>query len=183
MAVIGKAITNSKNGQYYRFIQTAASSGGKILEMESIYAPNTPEPVLHYHPFQDEYFKILDGEVTAKIGTRLRVLHKGNELHIPAGTHHAMWNPTAQTATINWKTLPALESEYLFETITGLVNDGKTGKNSRPHLLQMVMTGNRFSKVFRQAKPPYLLQKILFYALTPLAYLLGFRSIYKKYLD
>lgn len=64
MAFPGKQITNSKNGHTYRFIQTAASTGGEMLETESVYIPNTPEPIPHYHPRQDEYFKILNGEVT-----------------------------------------------------------------------------------------------------------------------
>jgi quercetin dioxygenase-like cupin family protein len=104
MAFPGKQITNSKNGQTYRFIQTAASTGGKMLEMESVYVPNTPEPILHYHPRQDEYFKILDGDVTVKIGTGIKILHAGDELHIPAGTHHGMWNPTNRKAIVNWFT-------------------------------------------------------------------------------
>ncbi|HZZ76270.1 MAG TPA: cupin domain-containing protein, partial [Puia sp.] len=98
MAFAGKQITNSKNGQTYRFIKTAASTGGKMLEMESVYVPNTPEPILHYHPRQDEYFKILEGEVTVKMGTETKVLHAGDEMHIPAGTHHGMWNPTNRQA-------------------------------------------------------------------------------------
>jgi hypothetical protein len=84
---------------------------------------------------------------------------------------------------VNWKTIPALETEYFFETITGLVNDGKTDQKGKPHLLQTAMTINHFSGMFRLVKPPYLIQKILFYALTPLAWVLGFRAMYKKYLD
>jgi len=183
MAFPGKQITNSKNGQTFRFIQTAVSTGGKMLEMESVYVPNTPEPILHYHPGQDEYFKILDGEVTVKIGTEIKILHTGDELHIPSGTHHGMWNPTNRTAIVNWKTIPALETEYFFETITGLVNDGKTDQKGKPRLLQTALTINYFSDMFRLVKPPYPVQKILFYTLTPLARLLGYRAVYKKYLD
>src|SRR5947208_252858 len=110
MAFVGKKITNSKNGQSYRFIQTAASTGGKMLEMESVYVPNSPEPILHYHPKQEEYFRILDGEVTVRIGSSLKVLRAGDELHIAAGTHHAMWNPKDRPSIVNWKTLPAMET-------------------------------------------------------------------------
>jgi quercetin dioxygenase-like cupin family protein len=183
MAFPGKIITNSKNGQTYRFIQTAVSTGGRLLEMESVYIPNTPEPILHYHPNQEEYFKILHGEVTVRIGNELKVLRAGDELHIPAGTHHGMWNPTGHPATVNWKTIPALETEYFFETITGLVNDGKTDQKGKPRLLQTALTINHFSDMFRLVKPPFAIQKILFYGLTPLAWMLGYRAIYQKYLN
>lgn len=183
MATIGKIITNSKNGQSYKFINTAESSGGKLLEMESIYPPNTPEPILHYHPFQEEVFLVLNGTVTVKLGDQLKDLHQGDELHIPAGTRHAVWNRTREKASINWKVKPALDMEYLFETITGLANDGKTDENSKPALLQLALTGNHFSGVIRQAKPFFAIQKFLFILLTPLAYVSGLRATYKKYLD
>jgi quercetin dioxygenase-like cupin family protein len=183
MATTGKMITNSKNGQSYKFINTARSSEGKLLEMESVYPPNTQEPILHYHPFQEEDFIVLDGIITVKLGEVLKDLKRGDELHIPAGTRHAVWNRTGHSASINWKVKPALDMEYLFETITGLANDGKTDENSRPSLLQMALTGNHFSGVIRLAKPSFAMQKILFILLTPVAYLLGFRPTYKKYLD
>ena len=183
MAFVGKVIINSKNGQSYKFISTAESSGGKLLEMESVYVPNTPEPILHYHPFQDEHFKVLDGNLTVRTGRNLKVLHEGDEIDIPSGTRHAVWNRSNLRAKINWKVTPALDTEYLFETITGLVNDGKTGEDSKPGLLQMALTGNHFSNVIRQAKPPFALQKILFYLLSPFACLAGLRPVYKKYLN
>ncbi len=73
--------------------------------------------------------------------------------------------------------------EYLFETITGLANDGKTDENSRPSLLQLALTGNHFSRVIRQAKPSFAVQKILFILLTPVALISGLRPTYKKYLN
>jgi mannose-6-phosphate isomerase-like protein (cupin superfamily) len=183
MAIIGKMITNSKNGQSYRFLSTAKSSGGKLLEMESVYPPNTREPILHYHPYQNEHFEILAGTVTVRMGDETKDFHQGDHLDIPAGTRHAVWNRTSQVASINWKVMPALDMEYLFETITGLANNGKTDEKSKPPLLQLALTGNHFSKVFRQAKPPFAIQKLVFYILTPFAWLAGFRPTYKKYLD
>ena len=69
-----------------------------------------------------------------KLGEELKDLHKGDKLRIPAGTRHAVWNRTNISASINWKVKPALDTEYLFETITGLANDGKTDENSKPSL-------------------------------------------------
>ncbi len=77
MATIGKVITNSKNGQSYKFIHTAQSSGGKLLEMESIYPPNTPEPILHYHPFQEEVFLVSKRNRDCKIRGELKGSERG----------------------------------------------------------------------------------------------------------
>jgi len=183
MATVGKTITNSETGQSYKFLQTAKSTNGSLLEMESVYNPFSKEPPLHYHPYQEEYFKILSGEVTVKLGNEIKTLKQGDELYIPPNTNHAMWNAIGRPAVVNWKMSPALNAEYLFETVTGLANDDKTGPGGKPALLQLALMANKFSDVFRQAKPPFVIQKMLFILLTPFAYLSGYRAVYEKYLD
>lgn len=183
MAIVGKTITNSKTNQSYHFIQTAKSTGGSLLEIESVYGPFSKEPPMHAHPYQEEYFKIISGEVTVRLGKEIKTLKQGDELYIPPNTNHAMWNITDKPATVNWKVMPALDSEYLFETITGLANDNKTDAGGKPSLLQLVLTAHNFSDVFRSAKPPFIIQKMIFYLLMPFAYLAGKKPVYKKYVD
>ena len=183
MAFKLKKITNSKTGQTYLFLQTAADSQGKILEIESGFAPHSLEPPLHYHPYQFEDFTILEGELTVKINGSLKILKRGDTLHIPANTHHSMWNNSAAKTTVNWKIRPALNSEQLFETFAGLANDNKTKPDGIPSFLQVVLTVNKFSDSSRLVKPPYFIQKLLFSLLTPVSLLLGYRAVYKKYLD
>lgn len=52
MAFKGKVIANPVTGQQIKFVQTAKDTGGKLLEMESVYAPASKEPPPHYHPCQ-----------------------------------------------------------------------------------------------------------------------------------
>jgi len=183
MAFKHKKVTNSKTGQSYTFLQTAADTQGSFLEMESSFAPHSQEPPLHYHPHQFEDFTILEGELTVKLDGSLCILKKGDKLHIPANTQHSMWNNGAIKTTVNWKVQPAMNSEYFFETFAGLSNDNKTDAAGIPSFLQLALTVNKFSDTFRMVKPPYLVQKLLFSLLTPLSLLLGYRAIYKKYLD
>jgi len=183
MAFKYKKVTNSKTGQSYTFLQTAADTQGQFLEMESSFAPHSPEPPLHYHPHQFEDFTILEGELTVKINGSLNILKKGEKLHIPANTPHSMWNNNSIKTTVNWKVQPALNSEHFFETFAGLANDHKTNAAGIPAFFQVVLTVNKFSDTFRMVKPPYLVQKLLFSLLTPVSLLLGYRAVYKKYLD
>jgi hypothetical protein len=94
-----------------------------------------------------------------------------------------MWNASTGKTVINWQVRPAMNTEYLLETTTGLVNDGKTTANGKPGLLQIALIANRYADVFRLAKPPYVIQRILFAILTPFAYLAGYKALYQKYLD
>ncbi|MES1220095.1 MAG: cupin domain-containing protein [Bacteroidota bacterium] len=183
MAFVNKTIINSKTGQSFRFIQTAKSTNGKMLEIESSFKPNSKEPPAHYHPFQEEDFRILQGELTVKINSEMKTLKQGDRLHIPANEVHSMWNRSGHEAVVSWKTQPALNSENLFETITGLANDNQTDANGKPGILQVALTVSKFSNTFRLANPPFAIQKILFSLIAPFAWLSGKRSVYKKYID
>ena len=183
MAYKGKQISNHKTGQDIKFLQTAKDTGGKLLEMEATYNTHSKEPAAHYHPLQAEDFTVLSGQLTVRIDGQLKVLKQGNTIHIPAGKVHAMWNNTNTTTIVNWKVQPALDTENLLETATGLVMDGKTNDNGMPNIFQLALMANKYTDVFRLAKPAFIVQKILFYILTPFAYLLGYKPTYKKYLD
>lgn len=151
--------------------------------MESIYHAASKEPVAHYHPFQDEDFTVLEGQLTVRINGAVRALKAGDTLHIPKNAVHSMWNASTDKTVVNWKVRPALDTEYLLETGTGLAADGKLSKNGQPPLLQVALLAQRFSSCFRLAKPPFAIQKLLFAALAPVARLRGYRAVFQKYLD
>lgn len=174
---------NTKAGIGTKFIQTSKDTGGQLLEMETTYPARSHKPPPHYHPFQEEDFIILSGEMTVNMDGQLRVLRQGDTLHIPKNTVHSMWNHTREKAVVNWKVQPALDSEYFFEIATGLANDGKMSTKGRPNLLQSALLLNRFSRVFRLVKPPYWVQRVMFGVLALVGWVLGYRGWYGKYVD
>jgi uncharacterized cupin superfamily protein len=151
--------------------------------MEAVYYPHSKEPPQHYHPFQEEDFKILEGQMTVRMEQRIMILAEGDTLHIPKNTSHSMWNNSDTRAVVSWKVGPALDTEYFLETLTGLAIDKKTNQKGRPPLLQAALTARRYSKVFRLSKPPHLLQKIIFTVLSPVGLLVGYRAYYKEYFE
>jgi len=183
MAYKNKIITNPVTGQDIKFLQTSEDTGGTLLEMESTYHSQSKEPPAHYHPHQEEDFKVIEGEITVRIGGQLRTLKAGDSLHIPRNQVHSMWNTSIQKAIANWQTKPALHTEYLLETIMGLARDGKTNKDGRPNILQVALMTLKYSESFRLAKPPYAIQKLVFGLLTPIAYVAGYRPSYNKYFN
>jgi quercetin dioxygenase-like cupin family protein len=183
MAYKGKIINHKKTGQEIIFIQTSDDTGGELLEMESIFQPHSLEPVPHYHPLQDEFFTVLEGEITVRIDSGLHVIKQGNTLRIKQGQIHSMWNHTSQKARLNWKVMPASDTEYFLENGIGIANKKKTNKKGMPPLLQIALLAKRFSHVYRVAKPSFTIQKILFTALSPFSYLAGYKSCYKEFVD
>ncbi|RCH53827.1 cupin domain-containing protein [Mucilaginibacter hurinus] len=182
MAYKGKILNNPVTGQSIKFLQTNSDTCGQLLEIETTYSASSTEPPAHVHPYQDEYFTVLDGELRVKLGGELIALRAGDALYIPANQPHAMWNDSAEKTVVNWQVRPAMTTEYLFETTWGLAADGKVNKRGMPNLLQAAITVNKYSDVFRFVKPPFRVQKFCFYLLTPVAYLFGYRATYKKYI-
>lgn len=183
MAFKGKVLINPLTGQDIVFLQTAKDTAGRFLEMQAIYPTSSREPVAHYHPAQEEDFTVIEGALTVRMNGAVRTYHAGEQFHVPKGAAHSMWNASAGRTVINWLIHPALDTEYLLETTTGLANDGKTAADGKPGLLQIALIANRYAGVFRLAKPPYAIQRILFTLLTPLARLAGYKAVYRKYLD
>lgn len=183
MAYRNKMIVNPKTGQNIKFILTSKETRGSLLEMEASWQPHSVEPPMHYHPSQTEHFIVMAGELTIKMDGVIKYLKPGARLEIPARTAHAMWNSSDDITIVNWKVLPALDADQLFETGMGLANDGKVNEKGMPAFLQTIIMVNHFSHVFRLAKPSFFIQRILFAILTPVAWLRGYRATYKKYID
>jgi quercetin dioxygenase-like cupin family protein len=182
MAYKNKIINNSRLGQHIKFLQTAKDTDGKLLEMEASYRPYSKEPPPHYHPQQEEDFVIIKGQMIVRLQGKILPLNEGDTLHIPANTIHSMWNNSGGVSVINWKIQPALDTEYFLETVTGMTADKKRRRRILSPL-QRALMANKYSGVFRLSKPPFFIQKFLFIALTPFAWLAGYRASYKKYFD
>lgn len=183
MAYKNKLISNPKTGQDILFIRTGNETNGSLLEMQTTYNARSTEPVMHYHPLQKEDFMVLSGELTVRIDGKIRILKQGDTLHVPAGKSHAMWNRSSNKTIVNWQVRPALDTEQFLETGMGLANDGKVNEKGMPNILQVSLLANRYSNIFRLSRPPYVVQRFVFTALTPFAWMRGYKAVYRKYLD
>jgi len=183
MAYPSKIVKNPITGQEIKFIQTCRDTQGLLLEMESTYQPHSSEPLPHFHPRQEEDFKILSGSMSVRLGDELIVLSAGDTLHIPAKQVHSMWNHSNEKAVVQWKVQPALDTEYFLEMGMGLAQAGKVKENGMPGLLQSILMVTHFRQVYRLTKPSPMVQNIVFTTLKPIAQLLGYKAVYPQYLD
>jgi len=183
MAFTSKVIHNPITGQQIKFIKTSRDTNGSMLEMESTFSKFSNEPPPHYHPHQEEEFKIIKGSISVRINGEVKILHQGDRLYIPRNTVHSMWNHSNDTSIVNWRVSPALNTEYLLETVMGLASIGKVNKSGMPSILQMALVANKYGKEYRLARPSFAIQKALFTILTPLAYFVGYRSSYKCFIN
>ncbi len=183
MAYKNKVIRNPVFGQEIVFLRTKKDTDGQFLEMRATYFPHSMKPAPHYHPYQEEHFEILEGEMKVVVGTDLLTLKQGERLHIPTNTVHTMWNDSEQKTKLIWRVEPALNTEYLLEMAAGLAMDGKINTAGKPQFLQSILMAKKFSNEFRMAKPPFWVQKSAFYVIAPLATLRGYKPELLQYID
>jgi quercetin dioxygenase-like cupin family protein len=165
------------------FRKTSADTGGAYLEVEATYGPmGALRPPPHYHPNQDELFQVVAGELTVVVDGEHRTLTAGDELAVPRGQRHAMWNQGLEPVRFLWRTTPALNTEAMFETFWSLVEAGKMGRhgNPRPALLQSMTLMWGYRNEWRLASPPYPIALPLCATLSVPARLLGYRAFYNR---
>jgi quercetin dioxygenase-like cupin family protein len=167
-------ITNKVTGQVVKFLPSDDDPGG-LLEMETLYTPFSAEPPVHYHPYQEEYFRVLEGELTVRLNGEVRIYQEGAVIHIKQRVKHSMWNSGFKTALVSWKVMPAMDTEDFLRTMTWLSNNGETNAKGVPSLPAMVFLLRKYRRIFRLDKPPQIILSILYVLLTPVFFLLHYK--------
>jgi len=182
MARAGEKIYNPVQGDWIVFRETARDTNGELMSGELIVSPHGSNP-LHFHPIQEEHFKVLSGTLGVQVGDEQRSLGEGEEALVPPGTPHGWYNKAGQEEVrVLVELRPALNTEIFFETLYGLARDGRTDENGVPNLLQqsVTLTGINKGEIYL-AWPPIAVQKVLLAALAPAGRVLGYKDHYPKY--
>ena len=134
----------------------------------------------HYHPALVEQFTVLEGELTVNREGRIGILHKGETAVIQPGTWHDWWNAGNVDARVRVEVTPGERFLHMIETFFGLARLGYTDASGMPSLLQGALTGQEFSDVIVFRRPPRIVQRAIFGALTPIARWRGYRATYPQ---
>lgn len=155
---------------------TIISSSPQALEIEATYGPGGSAPPKHLHPSQDESFRVLEGSLRTSVGGEGRDLTSGDELEIPRGTPHQMWNPFDEPARVSWTTSPAGRTEQWFRAVDALHRSGRVGEDGMPGPLAFAVLLEQYRDCFRLAVAPDLVLRPVFAALALAGRLRGYRS-------
>jgi mannose-6-phosphate isomerase-like protein (cupin superfamily) len=167
-----QTIKNLVTGQAIRFIET----DGNSLEIQSTYLPFSVEPPIHYHPFQDEYIQVVEGELTIRMNGEINVYRQGSLIHIPKNIRHSTWNSGFRETIVNWRVEPAMDTAVFLRTMARLSNEGATDSKGRPSFPVMVYLLKRYGRTYRLEQPAYLVQQFLYVLLFPIFCLKKFKS-------
>ena len=130
---------------------TIRASSQEVLSVEATYGPKGKPPPKHFHPQQDERFEVMEGTLRVKIGDDDLRLSPGDEIVIPRGVTHQMWNPGDVPARARWETTPRGRTERWFRDIAKLQSASGDGK---PGTLAYAVLVREYRDTFRLAAGP-----------------------------
>ena len=130
---------------------TVVSSTPEALVVEATYGPGGKPPPKHYHPAQDERFTVHEGTLNFRLGSVEREVGAGEEIDVPQGVAHQVWNPHDEPVRVTWETRPALRTERWFRGVDAVVREAG---DKTPSALAFATLLSEYRDVFRLAIGP-----------------------------
>jgi len=120
----------------------------------------------HYHPFQDEYWSVVEGEVEVTLGRGRRTLRPADgEVHVPPNTRHGLRNRSAAAVHARCRVVPALHLRDFLTESAEAAQQGLFRRGGIPRGLRGARWGAAFVKRHRaetvMSFPPRLVQSAL----------------------
>lgn len=94
---------------------SSSDSDGKIAVFEQIGQTPNGGPPLHIHPFQDEYFYVLEGDYLFQVGEKRFSLKPGDTIFLPKKVKHAFVQ-LSENGKMIVSYFPAGKMESFFKT-------------------------------------------------------------------
>lgn len=189
----GQVLTHPLFGTRLTFLHTAAETGGRLLEWETLYKPHRGKEsgnIPHFHVTFVEQYEVLKGTAGFELKGEERQARAGTHVEIPIGTSHRnLWN--ASTDDVLFRThiemnppnlRPLLFIETFFETLYGLARDGQVGADGLPRsYLHTALLVQGFEPDTWTAGSPIPIQRVVIGTLAAVGRLRGYRTQYPQY--
>ncbi len=135
-------------------------------------------PTEHVHPHQEERWRVLRGELAVAVNETERTLRNEDEITLPAGIPHRVWNPSDEPSRVTLEFYPAADAQSLTETLFVLAQLGKVNENGQLNVLQFAVIQAAHPDQLYLSAIPVAVQKCLVTLLAPLGRRLGYYPVY-----
>ncbi|MBX3254865.1 MAG: cupin domain-containing protein [Chitinophagaceae bacterium] len=142
---MNKTITNPIIKDQVTFIQTAASTNGRITTLQVTLMPGGGTP-LHYHRNFSETFVVIEGILTIVLKNNIITLSAGQKITVEKGQSHRFANRSSLPVVFTTIILPGSEGfENALRVLYGLAGDQKTDKKGIPKSLLVLAVISKIS--------------------------------------
>jgi hypothetical protein len=130
-----------------------------------------------------ERFHVTSGSIHVELASGTRTLGAGEELLVPPGTRHRLWNPASEAAVVEGPrdddhALPRRFGLFLTQAY-GLFDEAPEKARPPRAILQMSFWSPLFDVWL--PGPPIVAQSLLFALARPIAFALGYRPWYGRF--
>ena len=180
MPTKGQILTDKLTGDTFEFLETTADTNGERVTLKINLKSKGRTVDDHIHLIQDETFKVISGRMTYFQNGKEGRVNAGEEVTLEHDIPHNHYNMDDEPAVYIQTISPAMDIDYFLENLFGMINDGKV-KDGKLPFLQAMVTLKHLESPSLLANLPRPLQKGLATILAPIARMMGYRAIYKKY--
>jgi len=172
---MNKTITNPIIKDQVTFVQTAASTNGRVTTLQVRLMPGGGTP-LHYHRNFSETFVVIEGILTIVLENKTILLSAGQKITVDKGQSHRFANRSSLPVVFTTIILPGSEGfENALRILYGLAGDQKTDKKGMPKSLLVLAVVSKISDM-RPAGTGMLLAPLM----GALQYIARLSGIHKK---
>ena len=175
MARAGEAIEHPVTGERITFLETAADTEGARLRMDFRMRRRGFVAAEHIHPFQEERLQVHSGIAHFRLEGTAGTAGAGEEVTVEPGARHVWWNDGDDELRVTVEFLPALRTEFFFETFFAWATAGKVNRKGLPGPLRFAVLAREYRDEVR-LPIPYPLQWLIATPLAGLGRALGHRA-------
>jgi quercetin dioxygenase-like cupin family protein len=125
-------------GDLYRFLAVGDDTAGRYASWEAVVPPGGGPPP-HVHSREDEWFYVLEGEMTFQVGDRRETVAAGTSVHMPVGVPHAFLNESGRTSRMLITVVPAGLEQMFFEVGQPVEPDATTAPPKSPAEIERLL--------------------------------------------
>lgn len=136
-------------------------SPDKPFEVNAIFYPGAASNI-HTHPFQDEYYKIHNGEIELYLDGKWKALKAGEEAFIPSNSVHAFRNTSSYPTYLTNIHTPGLHFGASLVAMESLIKEGKIdGMKGFKNLAYLSQHALKYAETVVSVKPPMTILKLM----------------------
>lgn len=136
-------------------------SPDKPFKVEATFMPGAASNI-HTHPFQEEYYKVHQGELELYLDGKWKPLKAGEEAFIPRNAVHGFRNTSSHPAHVTNIHTPGLQFGASLVAMQSLVKEKNiTGIKGFKNLIYLAQHSVKYEETIVSVKPPRFLLRLM----------------------